>query len=79
MMPRVGGIEFLKRLREQESFRALPVVVLTNACVPAFVEQANKAGANYVLDKSKATPIAVAELLHAAFNLGADKSPAAAG
>jgi CheY-like chemotaxis protein len=77
MMPKVNGIEFLKKLREQEAFRELPVVVLTNACVPAFVDQAKKAGANYVMDKSKATPVTVAELLCSGCNIVAEK-PAAA-
>ena len=77
MMPKVGGIEFLKRLREQEAFRALPVVVVTNACVPAFIEQATQAGANHVMDKSKTTPVAVAELLCSSFNIVGDVTVAA--
>src|SRR5262245_51060208 len=53
MMPKTNGIEVLTRLRAQEAFRNLPVIVLTNACVPSLVEQAQKAGATHVLDKSK--------------------------
>ena len=79
VMPIVGGIEFLKRLREKESFRELPVVVLTNACVPAFVDQAKAAGASYVMDKSKTSPAVVAELLCSAFKLGMEKPTAAVG
>jgi CheY-like chemotaxis protein len=63
IMPKLGGIEVLKKLRAQEAFTKLPVVVMTNACIPAFVDQAVKAGANRVLDKSNATPEEVIESL----------------
>ena len=49
----------LMTIRTQEVYRDLPIVVLTNACVPAFVEQALQAGANYVFDKSIDTPVAI--------------------
>jgi chemosensory pili system protein ChpA (sensor histidine kinase/response regulator) len=78
MMPKIGGVEFLKRLRAQEAFRDLPVIVLTNACVPAFIEQATQAGANQVMDKSRATPVAIAELIYTKLNLGSENPVAAA-
>src|ERR1041385_4731874 len=59
MMPKVGGIAVLNTLRAQEKYRDLPVIVLTNAAVPAFVEQATKAGASQVLDKSKTSPAVI--------------------
>ena len=59
MMPKVGGMAVLMTIRAQEVYRDLPIVVLTNACVPAFVEQALQAGANYVFDKSIDTPVAI--------------------
>ena len=65
IMPRLGGIDFLKRLRAQEGFQELPVVVLTRASTPAFTEEAAQAGANHILDKAKAPPSAVLEVLQA--------------
>src|ERR1043166_396486 len=59
MMPKMNGIDVLKNLRAREAHRDLPVIVLTNACIPAFVEQAMQAGANYVMDKSKDTPSSI--------------------
>lgn len=59
MLPKVGGMAVLMTLRGQEAYRELPIVVLTNAAVPAFVEQAIQAGANYVFDKAKDTPAAI--------------------
>ena len=64
MMPRVGGIAVLQSLRADEAFRDLPVVVMTNACVPAFVQQALKAGANHVVDKSTTSPLMISELFY---------------
>lgn len=65
IMPRLGGIDFLKRLRAQERFRDLPVVVLTRACTSTFIEEAGQAGANHILDKARARPSAVLAVLQA--------------
>jgi len=63
IMPRLGGIDVLKKLRAQEAFRELPVVVLTKVCIPAFTERATQEGANHILDKSKDTPSAMLAVL----------------
>jgi len=63
MMPKTNGVEVLTRLRAQEAFRNLPVIVFTNACVPVLIEQAAKAGATHILDKAKFNPVALTELL----------------
>ena len=63
IMPKLNGIELLKQLRAQEAFRTLPVVVMTNAAIPAFVDQAMSAGANRVLDKAKSSPEEIVEAL----------------
>lgn len=59
MLPKVGGISILMTLRAQEAYRDLPIIVLTNASVPAFIEQAVAAGANNVFDKAKDPPTAI--------------------
>lgn len=74
MMPKVNGISFLERARADEAWRQLPVIVLTNAAVPTLVEQATKAGATRVLDKSKFNPVAVTELLRALLHTGPPSS-----
>ena len=78
MMPRVGGIAVLQSLRADAVYRDLPVVVMTNACVPAFIEQATKAGANHVLDKSTTSPLVMTELFYSLLKTGHySNSPAA--
>ena len=70
MMPGANGVEVLTRLRAQEAFRNLPVIVLTNACVPTLIEQAKNAGATHILDKSKFNPVALTELLRGLLDVG---------
>jgi CheY-like chemotaxis protein len=63
MLPKMGGGDVLKHIRAQAQFQDLPVIVLTNAAIPAFVEQATQAGANHVIDKAKASPVGVLALI----------------
>jgi CheY-like chemotaxis protein len=70
MMPKMGGLDVLKHVRAQESLHNLPVIVMTNACVPMMVEQATAAGATHILDKSKFNPVAITELLRSILDIG---------
>ncbi|HWN96832.1 MAG TPA: response regulator [Methylomirabilota bacterium] len=79
MMPRVGGIAVIQSLRADKAFRDLPMVVMSNACVPTLVEQAIKAGANHVIDKSTASPLAISELFYSLLKIGAENGAAAKG
>lgn len=71
MLPRTSGVELLKTIRGSESFQDLPVVVFTNAYVPNLVEDAVKAGATRVLDKSVLTPSMLAEAFRLAIHIPA--------
>jgi CheY-like chemotaxis protein len=55
MLPKVNGIELLKRIRALESFQKLPVMAYTNGFVPQMVEEARAAGATKIFDKSTLT------------------------
>lgn len=63
MMPKVDGISVIYAIRVQENLHKLPVLVLTNAAIPTFIEQALQAGANYVFDKGKDSPLAVVQMI----------------
>ena len=52
MLPRMNGVDLLKKIRAQPAFKQLPVVVLTNAYVPLMVRDAYDAGATAVHNKS---------------------------
>jgi CheY-like chemotaxis protein len=75
MMPKMNGVEVLRRLRAQEAFRDTPVIVLTNACVPMLVAQAAEAGANHILDKSKLNAVGLTELLRGLLGPGNKLGP----
>jgi two-component system, response regulator len=55
-MPRMGGLEVLRRLREDERTKLLPVVVLTSSTVPQDIVEAYRAGANGYVDKLSDVP-----------------------
>jgi CheY-like chemotaxis protein len=55
MMPGINGIDLLKKLRAVPELEKLPIFVYTNAFIPAMRDQAKKAGATEVFDKSTMT------------------------
>ena len=59
MMPRMNGNEVLRHMRATPTLQHIPVVVFTNAFIPAMVEEAKKAGANQVFDKATVTPFMI--------------------
>lgn len=57
-MPKINGIEVLKRLRANPLFQALPVIIFSDS---AWQQQAWKEGATIVLSKSRHTPSQVVD------------------
>lgn len=64
MLPKMNGIEVLKKIRAQADFRNLPVIVFTNAYVPTMVQEAYSSGASAVFDKATLTPRQITDALH---------------
>lgn len=62
-MPKVNGLEVLRRLRAHPSFETLPVIIFSDS---AWKQQALKEGATVVLSKSKHSPSQVVEAVRAA-------------
>lgn len=60
-MPKIGGIDVLRILKEREETRNIPVVMLTNATEKEYIEDAMELGAEDYLVKSNFTPD---EILH---------------
>lgn len=50
-LPRVDGLEVLRRLKEHEAFRSVPVVVLTTSAEGVDVKRAYELGANSYIVK----------------------------
>lgn len=56
MLPKVPGMEVVKKLRADPELAKIPVIAFTNAYVPVMVNEALKAGATKVFNKSEVTP-----------------------
>jgi len=65
-MPKVDGLELLRRMRQEPRFRAVPVVVLTSSREESDVIQSYRLGVNAFVVK----PVAFGEFIEAVKNLG---------
>jgi len=63
MLPKLNGIELLKKIRAMREFEKLPVVVFTNAYVANMIHEALAAGATGVYNKSAITPRQIIDVL----------------
>lgn len=76
MMPRLGGMELLRRLKADDRFRHVPVIMQTAASSPEQVREGIAAGAYYYLTKPY-DPEALLAVVHAALEDVADQRAAA--
>src|SRR6185436_7106161 len=65
MLPKMNGVEILKKLRAQPQFARLPIIVFTNAYVPNMIQEAFSAGASQVFNKATLTPRQILDALFA--------------
>jgi len=63
MLPRLNGVEVLRRIRAQPENQKLPVIVLSNAYLSNLVQDATSAGANQCLIKANCTPKQILEVI----------------
>jgi DNA-binding response OmpR family regulator len=45
MLPKMNGVEILKKIRAQSQFNKTPIIVFTNAYVPNMIHESFQAGA----------------------------------
>lgn len=78
MLPKMDGLQILRKIRAQKAFEKLPVIVFTNAYVPNMIHEATQAGANLVFNKAALTPRQIVEALNTSLfpNAAAAKAPA---
>lgn len=78
-LPRMDGVELLKRIRSQPEMQALPVIVFSNAYLPSLLQAALQAGATKCLAKASCMPREVLEAARKLLTAGeAAKAPGAA-
>jgi CheY-like chemotaxis protein len=63
MLPKLNGIDLLKKIRATREFEKLPVVVFTNAYVANMIHESFSAGASAVYNKSTVTPRQIIDVL----------------
>ncbi len=64
MLPKLNGIDLLKKIRAVREFERMPVVVFTNAYVANMINEALMAGASAVYNKSTITPRQVIDAIN---------------
>ncbi len=67
MLPKLNGIDLLKKIRAVREFEKLPVVVFTNAYVANMIHEASAAGATAIYNKSTITPRHIIDMLNSLF------------
>ena len=77
MLPKLNGIEVLKRIRANPVFQTLPVLIFPNASLPGMVEEAWSAGATMVLSKSSHSPKQIVESVRTALKAARETQPSA--
>ena len=68
MLPKITGVEVMRRIRAEPAFEKLPVIVFSNTYLTNLVQEAWKAGATKCLSKANCTPKQVLEVLRSALS-----------
>jgi len=76
MLPKLSGVELMKKLRAEPEFQQLPIVVFSNTYLTNLVQEAWKAGATKCLSKANCSPKQLIEIVRG--TLGKNGSPPAA-
>jgi DNA-binding response OmpR family regulator/HPt (histidine-containing phosphotransfer) domain-containing protein len=69
MLPRLTGVDLMKKIRAEPNCEQLPVVVFSNTYLTNMVQEAWKAGATKCLSKANCTPKQVMNVVRTALSL----------
>jgi DNA-binding response OmpR family regulator len=79
MLPRMTGVELMKKIRLEEGCQHLPVIVFSNTYLTNMVQEAWKAGATKCLSKANCTPKQVIEVVRNALSANGTAANGIAG
>jgi CheY-like chemotaxis protein len=68
MLPKMTGVELMKKIRSEPDFEKLPVIAFSNTYLSNMVQEAWKAGATKCLSKANCTPKQVIEVVRSALS-----------
>lgn len=74
-LPKLSGLEVLKRTRSNPALQDLPIIVLSSLAKPESMEEAWQAGATLVLSKFNTSPKRVLESVQASLGLSVTADP----
>jgi CheY-like chemotaxis protein len=69
VLPKMNGVEVMKRIRSDPDFQKLPVIVFSNTYLTKMVQEAWKAGATKCLSKASSTPSQLVEVVRGTLGL----------
>ncbi len=78
MLPKMNGVDILKKIRAQPQFTSTPIIVFTNAYVPNMIHESFGAGATQVFNKATLTVRQILDALHGALKTGSSTVESAA-
>jgi len=67
MIPRLGGMDLLERIRVESKFKTVPVVILSNLSQEQDIKRATELGVKHFLIKSNHTPSQVVAVVKGYF------------
>lgn len=73
MIPKLGGMEVLAKLRAEKKFAEVPVIVLSNLSQEQDIKKAHEMGVKDFLIKSNHTPSEVVRIVKGYFSQGSDQ------
>jgi CheY-like chemotaxis protein len=76
VLPKMSGVELMKKIRAEPGFEKLPVIVFSNTYLSNMLQEAWKAGATKCLSKANCTPKQLIEVMRSV--LSQNGAPAAA-
>ena len=78
MLPKMTGVELMKKIRSEPDFQKLPVIVFSNTYLTNMVQEAWKAGATKCLSKANCSPKQLIEVLRGALSQNGAAAPVSA-
>lgn len=75
LLPKMTGVELMKKIRSQPEFEKLPIIVFSNTYLTNLVQDAWKAGATKCISKSHCTPKQVIDIIKGTLSLNGNSTP----
>ena len=70
MLPKITGVELMKKVRAEPDFQKLPIIVFSNTYLTNMVQEAWKAGATKCLSKANCSPKQLIEVVRGTLSTG---------